>query len=262
MARHFTKKNTSWQKVAPWYNKLTKGGEGHYFHQRLIIPNVIRLLKLQSGSNLLDLACGNGVLAKALPKQVKYLGVDLSEDLIKTAQKEDKNYQHRYLVGDVTAPLTIPNNFTPIKSGFTHAAIILALQNLQRPEGMIKNVSEHLVSGGKFIMVLNHPAFRIPRQTSWGIDEEKKTQYRRIDRYMSPLTIPINTNPSDRNSERTWSYHFPLSSYSKMLHDSGFMIDIIEEWTSDKDSEGRASKMENRSRSEIPLFMAIVAKKS
>jgi hypothetical protein len=73
------------------------------------------------------------------------------------------------------------------------------------------------------------------------------------------MDIPINMNPSDRNSQITMSYHHPLSDYSKMLRDAGFAIDLIEEWTSDKESEGRVAKMENRSRNEIPLFMAIRA---
>jgi hypothetical protein len=47
-----------------------------------------------------------------------------------------------------------------------------------------------------------------------------------------------------------------------MLKDAGFVIEEIEEWTSDKESEGRAGRMENRSRNEIPLFMAIGAIKS
>lgn len=75
------------------------------------------------------------------------------------------------------------------------------------------------------------------------------------------MDIPINMNPSDRGSEVTMSYHFPLSSYSKMLKDAGFVIELIEEWTSDKESQGKAARMENRSRSEIPLFLAIKAKK-
>ena len=110
-------------------------------------------------------------------------------------------------------------------------------------------------------MVLNHPAYRIPRQSSWGIDDARKIQYRRIDKYMSPMDIPINMNPSDRSSPITMSYHYPISTYSKMLKDAGFVIDLIEEWTSDKESEGRAARMENRSRAEIPLFLAIKAVK-
>ena len=73
------------------------------------------------------------------------------------------------------------------------------------------------------------------------------------------MTIPINMNPSDRNSESTLSFHFPISTYSKMLKDSGFVINDIEEWTSNKESVGSAGRMENRSRSEIPLFMTIKA---
>jgi ubiquinone/menaquinone biosynthesis C-methylase UbiE len=248
-------RSSSWQKVAPWYNKITRGGEGHYYHEHVVIPGVLRLLSLSPDSSLLDLACGNGVLAKKLSKSVKYTGVDLSESLVKFAKNEDKNRQHKYLVSDVTLPLTIPNDFT-------HAAIVLALQNIENPLGTLKNASNHLVSGGRLVVVLNHPAFRIPRQSSWGIDEGRKIQYRRVDKYMSPMEIPINMNPSDRNSEKTISYHFPLGEYSKMLKDAGFVIELIEEWTSDKESVGRAGRMENRSRAEIPLFMAILAKKS
>lgn len=247
-------RDSSWQRVAPWYNKVTRGGEGHYYHQHVVIPGVLHLLSLSPVSNLLDLACGNGVLANSLPKSVKYTGVDLSESLIRTAKNEDKNSNHKYLVDDVTMSLTIPDNFT-------HAAIVLALQNIGSPQNALKNASDHLLKNGKLVIVLNHPAFRIPRQSSWGIDEERKIQYRRVDKYMSPMDIPININPSDRNSEVAVSYHYPLSAYSKMLKDVGFVIELIEEWTSDKESVGRAGRMENRSRAEIPLFMAIVARK-
>jgi len=157
-------------------------------------------------------------------------------------------------VGDATKPLNIPQDFT-------HAAIILALQNIQNPGKALENVAKHLIKGGCLVIVLNHPAFRIPRQTSWGIDKDRKIQYRRVDKYLSPMQIPINMNPSDRGSPITMTYHNSLSAYSKMLKDAGFVIDLIEEWTSDKESEGSAARMENRSRSEIPLFLAIKAVK-
>ncbi len=255
------RRNTSWQRVSKWYDKVTEGGRGHYYHQHVVIPGVLRLLGFDLKSDIpystfhiLDLGCGNGVLAKNLPKDVEYLGVDLSESLVKLAQNADKNPSHKYSVADVSRPLTIPIDFT-------HAVIILALQNIQNPAGVLGNAARHMVAGGKLVIVLNHPCYRIPRQTSWGIDQARKTQYRRVDRYLSPMTIPINMNPGDRNSEKTMSYHYPLSDYSKMLKNSGFVIELIEEWTSDKESVGKAGKMENRSRSEIPLFMAIVAVK-
>jgi SAM-dependent methyltransferase len=254
----------SWQKVALWYQRITERGQGHYFHQHIIVPGVLRLLGLDSSSpssnpKVLDLACGNGVLAKSIPKTVKYVGIDISESLIKFARNGNKNPNHKFFIGDITKPLNIPEASTRNHFDFTHAVIILALQNIENPKAVLTNAARHLTSGGKLIIVLNHPAFRIPRQSSWGIDEDRKIQYRRVDKYMSPMRIPINMNPSNPRGQMTMSYHFPISAYSRMLKESGFTIELIEEWTSDKKSQGKAAKMENRARSEIPLFMAISA---
>lgn len=247
-------KRTSWQKVAPWYNRITEHGQGHYYHQHVVIPGVIKLLNLAPNSKLIDLACGNGVLAKAIPGGVDYLGIDIAPSLIEEAKKTDRNSKHKYEVADITKPFEA-------RTDFTHAAMVLALQNTQSPGNVLKNAAKHLAEKGTLVIVLNHPAFRIPRQSSWGIDETKKMQYRRIDKYMSPMNIPINMNPGDPNSQVTMSYHLPINMYSKLLKEAGFVIDLIEEWTSDKESEGRMAKMENRSRAEIPLFLAIRAKK-
>lgn len=255
-------RTTSWQPVASWYNKITGEG-GHYYHEHVVIPNVLRLLELNfksqvSNIKLLDVACGNGVLGKALVRSdlasIDYTGIDIAPSLIAEAKKTDHNPKHKYIVADATKSLNLNEKFT-------HAAIILALQNTQNPLNFLKNTSEALVPNGKLVIVLNHPCFRIPRQSSWGIDQNTKMQYRRIDKYMSPMEIPITAHPGERFSPNTLSYHFPISTYSKMLKEAGFVIELIEEWTSDKESVGKNSKMENRARNEFPLFMAIVAKK-
>jgi len=144
---------------------------------------------------------------------------------------------------------------------YNKAAIILALQNIKEPDKTIKLTGEKMDKGGKLIIVLNHPCFRIPRQSSWETDAKNKLQYRRVNRYMSPLEIPINMHPGDRNSPVTWSFHLPIEEYSRMLSENGFLIEKIEEWTSDKKSEGKAAKSENRARDEFPMFMAILAVK-
>jgi hypothetical protein len=77
------------------------------------------------------------------------------------------------------------------------------------------------------------------------------------------MKIPIQMHPGKgQSSSQTLSFHHSLSDYSRWLKEAGFTIDLIEEWCSNKVSEGRAAKMENRSRQEIPLFMAIVARKT
>ncbi len=177
--------------------------------------------------------------------------------MIEDAQKPDQNPRHHFAVTDLMKP-TLPIS----KNDFSHAIMILALQNVQDPKRVFHHVCEHLKSGGKFLIVINHPCFRIPRQSSWGVDEAKKTQYRRIDRYLSPIEIPIQAHPSkSERSTLTWSYHLPLSNYVNGLAEAGFVITRLEEWSSDKVSQGKAAKMENRSRSEIPLFAALLAEK-
>lgn len=247
--------NTSWEDVSTWYDSLTSE-EGHYYHQNLIIPYLLKLLELKKDSSLLDLACGQGVLERALPHEVTYVGVDLSPHLIAQAKKWIKRKNAHFYVGDITKPLPLK------KQTFTHATCILAIQNIHDPYLVFKEAHPYLEEGALFVIVMNHPCFRIPRQSSWGIDEEKKLQYRRIDAYMSPLKIPIKAHPSQKEkSQQSLSFHFPLSTYLNFLYKAGFHTLGMEEWTSPKISTGKKARMENRARLEFPLFLALIAEK-
>ena len=233
---------TSWNSVGKWYDRLVDK-EGHYYHKNVILPRLAPFLEGKE-TRLLDLACGQGVLQRAFP-DIGYLGVDVAKSLIKKAQSRGK--KDLFMVGDITKPLKLHGTFT-------HASLILAFQNLEKPEGALANAKKYLEKGGTLIIVLNHPCFRIPRQSSWGVDEPKKLQYRRIDRYMTPLKVPIQMHPG-----QTWSYHHSISDISTMLANTGFIITRIEEWCSDKASTGKCAKRENMARKEFPLFFTIVA---
>jgi ubiquinone/menaquinone biosynthesis C-methylase UbiE len=248
-------RSDSWESSSSWYDKIV-GKEGHYYHQTIVVPGVLKLLELTAQAKIADLACGQGILARHLPKDTSYVGFDASSSLIHSAAKLSRDKAHRFLVADVTAPL-------PIKEkDFSHATIILALQNIEEPWKVLKNAAALLKTGGKLVICLSHPCFRIPRQSSWQVDPAKKTQFRRIDRYFSPLAIPIHTHPSKREeSPTTTTYHFPLSNYTLWLKEAGFVIEVIEEWLSDKKSTGPAATMENRARGEFPLFLALRAQK-
>jgi ubiquinone/menaquinone biosynthesis C-methylase UbiE len=243
----------SWEEVAHSYDKIV-GKEGHYFHQHVIMPNLLKLLHFEKHEEpkLLDLGCGQGFLQEHIPASVKYTGVDASQSLINLAKKRRKGV---FEVHDLTKPLSLK------EKAFTHITLILSLQNMGPPEIVLKSAKEHLAKNGTIFIVLNHPCFRIPRQTSWGIDEPKKIQYRRIDRYLTPLVIPITMAPSKKEeSEVTTSYHYPISSYINILGNLSLGVTHMEEWISDKQSTGKFAKMENRSREEIPLFLLLQAR--
>jgi len=247
-------RSTSWEPVEKWYNGAV-GDDGHYYHKNVVIPGVLKLLAFESSpSSLLDVACGQGILARNIPNHIEYTGLDISPSLIKAAKDSDTHPHHHYIVGDALKPFPLKKN------DFTHAAIVLAIQNMQTPKLAFENISRHLAPFGRLVIAMNHPCFRIPRQSSWKVDEQQKIQYRRIDRYSSAMEIPIQANPSKgEQSAATWSFHRPLADYSLWLQQAGFAIELIEEWHSNKTSIGGAAKMENRSREEIPLFLAIRA---
>lgn len=242
----------SWENVSQWYDKLV-GEKGQYYHREVVIPGVLRLLDAPTA--VLDLACGQGILARHLPKSCAYVGVDASASLIKAAKGYRLGAEKTFQTHDLMNPLSLE------KKNFSHACIVLALQNFPDPTEVLRSAYKHLAPKGQLILVMNHPCFRIPRQTSWGIDEKKKCQYRRLDCYMSPLEIPIQTRPGSKPNEKTMSFHFPISYYINLLGSIGFGITHMEEWVSNKVSTGKKAKMENRARAEFPLFMSLTAMK-
>ncbi|MES2199926.1 MAG: class I SAM-dependent methyltransferase [Chlamydiota bacterium] len=247
--------NTSWEKASSWYDKAV-GETGHYYHENVILPHLTRLLSLKEGStaSYLDLACGQGILSRHLPKSSTYVGVDLSLSLVVSAQEKNTQTNHTFVVSDITKPLPVS------KKDFDFCTIILALQNVEHPVKAFCNAAKHLTSGGKLVLVMNHPCFRIPKQSSWGIDEENQVQYRRVDRYYRSMLIPIQLHPSQgAQSATTPSFHHPLSCWTLWLHEAGFAIEWIEEWCSDKVSTGKHARREDVSREEIPLFLTITA---
>jgi ubiquinone/menaquinone biosynthesis C-methylase UbiE len=249
------KEQTSWNRVKNWYSK-SQDHKGDFFHRELILPNLLRLMQLQKKDTLLDLACGEGILSRAIPPISQYVGVDIAPGLIVEAKEKNTNKFAVFYVGDVSEPLQIHDK------NFTHASIVLALQNIQDPEGVFANAAENLASKGKLFIVLNHPYFRIPKATAWMEDYRNNVQFRRVDKYMTPHKIPIDMTPGRTSSkEITVSFHYPLSFYIEYLSKAGFVISNIEKWISPKKSEGKYATMENIARNEFPMFMCIVAEK-
>jgi len=247
-------KSTSWENVEDWY-KDHVGLKGSYYHENVVIPNLIRLLDLKANSSLLDLACGQGIVERAIPEITRYAGYDLSKSLIEFAQENARNPKHIFKVGDVSKPITD----TP---KFSNATTVLALQNIKDYDQVIANAANNLTENGVYILVINHPYYRIPRYSSWEIDSKNDIQFRRVDKYMISEDLKIAANPSKGiDSETTVTYHNTLEAYTKSLMKHGLVIQKIEEWVSNKKSYGAHADRENRARKEFPLFMAIVCKK-
>lgn len=250
------KKETSWDGVAKWYSDMLEGGDDTY-QKKVILPNILRIVGPKNGMNIVDIACGPGYFSRWFAKEgANVVGLDVSRELINRANEliaKDEKMNLRYLVG-------LAHRTTLEAESQDVAVVILALQNIKNLSEVVAEVSRVVKKGGRFVVVINHPAFRIPKQSSWGYDEVQDSQYRRIDKYMTESEIEIDMNPSKPGSKKTLSFHRSLQVYSKVFANKGFAIQKIEEWISHKKSEkGVRQKAEDEARKEIPLFMMIEA---
>jgi len=260
------KKDTSWGKSAKWYDELLEKEEGT-FQKELILPNLIRLLEIKRGQKILDLACGQGFFARAFQKAgAEVTGVDIAKELVAIAKGKSPSFALRATEGRDSSikyhvspadrmPFLRPRSFDRIVS-------VLAIQNIENMRDVFAECTRVLRPSGSLYLVLNHPAFRVPQHSDWGYDNTKGVQYRRVERYLSELHIPIQMHPGADPREKTLSFHRPLQSYAKALASAGFAIARIEEWNSHKKSQpGPHAKAEDLARKEIPLFLLIEAKK-
>ena len=246
---------TDWGQVAGWYDQLV-GDDGSEYHQQVVLPGTLRMLELVSGEKEIDIACGQGVLCRKLQSLgAQVTGVDAAAELIEMARERGPD-TIRYEMADARELSFLP------ASRFDAVACILAIQNIHPIQPVFAGVSRSLVMGGRMVMVLMHPCFRGPKEASWGWDQAQQVQYRRVDRYLLPRKVPIVTRPGAAPDVYTWTFHKPLEAYVKALSQAGLFIDKMEEWPSHKTSQagGRAAA-ENTARKEIPMFMAIRARK-
>ncbi len=248
--------DTSWNKVASWYDEMLTTDADSY-QSKVIVPNLLRVLDIKKGEVVYDLACGQGYFANLfLRNGASVTASDLSRKLIsiatETLPKEIKFYVSR---GD-QAPFLKDKSIDTV-------VIVLAIQNIENVSGVFAECKRVLKDSGRVVLVMNHPAFRVPQGSDWYFADG--TQYRIVGKYLSESKISIDMTPGEKDIKKkikTISFHRSLQYYMKLLSKNGFAITRLEEWISHKKSQnGPRQKAEDTARKEIPIFMCLEVKK-
>lgn len=262
-------KNLGWDQVAGWYDDLISSGSSDH-HERTVLPGVERLLDLQPGERFLDVACGQGVLLEQISRQPDHgpmVGIDASPALIEAAQRLLHDHA-TLLIGDARdlPGVADKHDLEP----FDAAACVLALMNIDDLPAVCEGISACLKPGGRLVAVILHPAFRSPQTTAWGWTTDLRSgapvQFRRVDRYLTERASEIVMNPgkaaSGGQAVTTTTHHRPVGTYITALGQAGLLVDAMEEWSSQRTSEpGPKANAENIARAEIPMFLALRARK-
>lgn len=227
------------------------GKKGSYYHRNLAIPLTLELLDLKPKERLLDVGAGQGVLAPYVhQKGVDYVGLELSRSLVKLAIKHHGD-EGLFLHGDAR---DFPRH--PALGDFDAAVFLLSIQDMDPLDKVIASVGAVLKPGGRLVICMLHPCFRVPRQSGWGYDARRKLTYRRIDSYLRPLAVPMK----EHRGGVTRSFHRPLEVYVNTLNDADFGLDRLREIPDAPHKNSKRAK-EGAVNPDIPLFLALLARK-
>ena len=247
-----------WDPVAAWYDKLV-GESGSDYHQHVILPAAMRMLDPQKEESIIDVCCGQGVLAKLLLESgvARYVGVDASQRLIQSAKQRH--------AGEPRATFVVADACQPGEwSDQSHdaAACLMAVHDVPDALALLQGIRKALKPGGRALFIFMHPCFRIPQSTHWGWDNDQKVQFRRVDRYSSDQDITITTHPGKASESQTTFYHRPLAHLLTAMGKAGLGVTACEELHSHRRSQGNGpfSKAEHRAAEEFPLFLALMAR--
>jgi 2-polyprenyl-3-methyl-5-hydroxy-6-metoxy-1,4-benzoquinol methylase len=208
-------------------------GAGGGWQSTLIFPTVERMLNLQTGESILDIACGNGQLSRRLAEAgATVVASDFSPKLIELAKRRPTEYAHRitYSVTDATNEEQLMSLAGPERRHFDAAVCCNAIMDMPVIEPLFRAVSKLLKPDGRFVFSVMHPCFNglsmsmTPELPDF---DEKPTYAIKISRYLSMNVtkgLAIRSQPKEQ-----YYWHRPLHMLLNAAFANGLVMDGIEE---------------------------------
>jgi SAM-dependent methyltransferase len=148
-----------WNEGATSWVEFVRSGK-NYYTEYLNGPGLKRMIGDVEEKKVLDMGCGEGCFSRFFAKEgARVVGIDLSDALIRAAMDEEERQPLgvKYFVADA-ANL---NMLEP--ESFDIAFCYMALLDIRDYEGAISEASRVLKTGGRFVVLMEHPCFTLYR---------------------------------------------------------------------------------------------------
>lgn len=220
-----------WNQKAEFWDGL-HGDEGNHFHRTLVSPAVERLLALQAGERVLDICCGNGVMARRLAQLGgRVTAVDFSPALIERAHQRGQSSGEaiHYAVVDATDEEAL----AALGEGeFDAIVCTMALMDMPAITPLYRAVRRLLKPDGRFVFATAHPAFNSSNPIFCMELEDRNGQLLTIRtvKIAAYLDIPPTKAVGARNEPAPHNYyHRPLHQLLGEAFAAGLVLDGLEE---------------------------------
>ncbi len=207
----------SWDEHAGWWKKTFTGGADREYEIE-IIPLVVA--NLGQCRVTVDIGCGEGQVARAVAAATggMVIGVDPSgEQLANGAGAADPALAIDYVQAE--------GEHLPLATGSVESAFCcLVIEHVADADALLAEVARVLQPGGRFVLVVNHPAFQGPG-SGFVDDQILDERYWRVGPY---LVEQWDIEEVDPNVSLAFS-HRPLSRYVNPLVAHDLVLVHLEE---------------------------------
>jgi 2-polyprenyl-3-methyl-5-hydroxy-6-metoxy-1,4-benzoquinol methylase len=218
------------QNAAFWDSKMS--GDGNDFQRILVHPACERLLNLQAGETVLEIACGNGIFARRMAQAgVHVVATDFSARLLERARAHSSEYGERieYRLVDATSEEQI------VALGvqrFDAAVCNQGIMDMTEIDPLMHSIRQVVKPGGRFVFSLSHPCFN---HTGMALSAEETTiNGELVTTYSIKVTRYLHKGPEKGIAiigQPVSQYYFdrPLHELFNACFRAGLVMDGLEE---------------------------------
>ncbi len=217
------------QNAAFWDEQM---GEGNQFQRLLVGPAAERLLAIEPGEHVLELACGNGQFARRLAALgASVLACDVSENMIRQARQRPSPHADRiaYQVVDATDEARL---VALGERRFDAVVCNMALMDIPVIDPLLRGVARVLKPNGRFVFTQCHPCFN--HTNSRHVVEQEDREGEIVVTYGVKIVGYLHTPPRKGlaiigQPQAQWYFDRPLQVIFNACFRAGFVVDGLEE---------------------------------